>query len=226
LAVVEDASQAHGAEYRGKRAGSIGDIGCFSFYPGKNLGGCGEAGACVTDSESNRAKIAMLRDHGQAKKYFHSVAGWNGRMDGIQGAILSIKLKHLEAWTEARRRHARTYDAAFAHVHGVLTPKEAAYARHVYHLYVLRVKNRDQMLKNLGEKGIQCAIHYPLPLHLQDAYRALGYEIGSFPVSERVAGEIISAPMFPELAKEEISAVVESFTAELQGQSQGSVANR
>jgi dTDP-4-amino-4,6-dideoxygalactose transaminase len=226
LAVVEDASQAHGAEYKGKRAGTIGDVGCFSFYPGKNLGACGEGGACVTNNEALRAKIAMFREHGQAKKYYHSVIGWNGRLDGIQGAILSIKLKHIEAWTEARRTHAKAYDHAFANVHGVLTPKQASYARHVYHLYVLRVKNRDQMLKNLGEKGINCAIHYPLPLHLQDAYKGLGFGPGSFPVSERVAEEIISAPMFPELTAQDIDAVVKGFVAELQGQSQQSVASR
>ena len=218
LAVVEDASQAHGAEYNGKRAGTIGDIGCFSFYPGKNLGACGEGGACVTNNADLRAKIAMFREHGQAKKYYHSVIGWNGRLDGIQGAILSIKLKHLEKWTEARRAHARAYTQAFAKVHGVLTPREASYARHVYHLYVLRVKNRDQVLKNLADKGIHCAIHYPLPLHLQEAYKGLGLGAGSFPVAERCAQEIISAPMFPELTGEEIARVLEGFKAEAQSE--------
>ena len=213
--VVEDASQAHGAEYKGKRAGTIGDVGCFSFYPGKNLGACGEGGACVTNNADLKAKIAMFREHGQAKKYYHSVIGWNGRLDGIQGAILSIKLKHIEKWTEARRAHARAYNEAFAKVHGVLTPKEAAFARHVYHLYVLRVKNRDQVLKNLAEKGINCAIHYPLPLHLQDAYKGLGLTLGSFPVAERCAEEIISLPMFPELTADDLAAVVRELTHEV-----------
>lgn len=220
LPVVEDASQAHGAEYKGRRAGTIGDVGCFSFYPGKNLGACGEGGACVTNNADLKAKIAMFREHGQAKKYYHSVIGWNGRLDGIQGAILSIKLKHIEKWTEARRAHARAYNEAFANLHGVLTPKEAAFARHVYHLYVLRLKNRDQVLKNLAARGINCAIHYPLPLHLQDAYKHLGLGQGAFPVAERCAQEIISVPMFPELTPADIKAVVHGVTEELRGQPQ------
>lgn len=215
LHVVEDASQAHGAEYKGKRAGTIGDVGCFSFYPGKNLGACGEGGACVTNNSDLRAKIAMFREHGQAKKYYHDVIGWNGRMDGIQGAILSIKLKHIESWTEARRGHARAYNAGLAKVHGVLTPKEAAYARHVYHLYVLRVKNRDRVLKNLADRGVNCAIHYPVPLHLQEAYKSLGIPKGTFPVSERCAEEILSLPMFPELTPEDINTVVREVSAEV-----------
>lgn len=216
LFVVEDASQAHGAEYKGRRAGSIGDIGCFSFYPGKNLGACGEGGACVTNNDTLRAKITMLREHGQSRKYYHDVIGWNGRLDGIQGAILSIKLKHLETWTEARRAHAKAYSQAFAHVHGVLTPKEASYARHVYHLYVLRLKDRDDALKNLAANGVNCAIHYPLPLHLQAAYAGLGYSRGAFPVSERCAEEIISLPMYPELTPSDISTVTRELIAEVQ----------
>lgn len=218
LFVVEDASQAHGAEYKGKRAGTIGHVGCFSFYPGKNLGACGEAGACVTNDAALRTRIATFRDHGQAKKYYHDVIGWNGRMDGFQGAILSIKLKHIENWTEARRRNADIYTKAFANVHGVLTPKQAAGRRHVFHLYVLRVKARDQVLKNLAEKGVNCAIHYPVPLHLQNAYQSLGLGRGSFPISERCAEEIISLPMFPELTSGEIEQVVTAVSAEVQGQ--------
>lgn len=213
LFVVEDACQAHGAEYKGRRAGSIGDVGCFSFYPGKNLGACGEGGACVTNNPELRAKIAMFREHGQAKKYYHDVIGWNGRMDGIQGAILSIKLKHLENWTEARRAHARAYNEAFAKVHGVLAPKEANYARHVYHLYVLRVKNRDRVLKNLADRGVNCGVHYPVPLHLQEAYKPLGIPKGAFPVSERCAEEIISLPMFAELSAEDVRDVVAEVSA-------------
>lgn len=218
LAVIEDACQAHGAEYKGRRAGSIGDVGCFSFYPGKNLGACGEGGACVTNNPELRAKMAMFRDHGQAKKYYHDVIGWNGRMDGFQGAILSIKLKHLDSWTNARRNHARAYSEAFAGVHGVLAPKEATYAKHVYHLYVLRVKNRDLMLKNLGDRGVNCAIHYPVPLHLQQAYKSLGLGRGSFPVAERCANEIISLPMFPELTSADVATVVKEVAAEVAGQ--------
>jgi dTDP-4-amino-4,6-dideoxygalactose transaminase len=208
LFVIEDACQAHGASYKGRTAGSIGDVGCFSFYPGKNLGACGEAGACVTNNSDLQGKMAMLRDHGQARKYYHSVVGWNGRMDGIQGAILSIKLKHLPAWTESRRANAQLYTQALTHVRGVLTPKQAADRRHVYHLYVLRTNNRDQVLKTLADKGVQCGIHYPVPLHLQDAYKSLGIPQGSLPIAERCAKEIISLPMFPELTPDQISRVV------------------
>jgi dTDP-4-amino-4,6-dideoxygalactose transaminase len=213
LPVIEDACQAHGAEYKGRKAGSIGDVGCFSFYPGKNLGACGEGGACVTNSLELKNKMATFRDHGQAKKYYHQVVGWNGRMDGIQGAILSIKLKHLNAWTEARRSHAKAYSTVLTHTHGVLAPKEASYGKHVYHLYVLRVKNRDDLLKKLADKGVNCAIHYPVPLHLQEAYASLGLGRGSYPISERCAEEIISLPMFPELTVEEIRTVVREVSA-------------
>jgi dTDP-4-amino-4,6-dideoxygalactose transaminase len=213
LPVIEDACQAHGAEYKGRKAGSIGDVGCFSFYPGKNLGACGEGGACVTNNLELKNKMATFRDHGQAKKYYHQVVGWNGRMDGIQGAILSIKLKHLNAWTEARRSHAKAYSTALTHTHGVLAPKEASYGKHVYHLYVLRVKNRDDLLKKLADKGVNCAIHYPVPLHLQEAYASLGLGRGSYPISERCAEEIISLPMFPELTVEEIRTVVREVSA-------------
>jgi dTDP-4-amino-4,6-dideoxygalactose transaminase len=224
LAVVEDASQAHGAEYKGKRAGTIGDVGCFSFYPGKNLGACGEGGACVTNSAELRAKIAMFREHGQAKKYYHDVIGWNGRMDGIQGAILSIKLKHIEKWTEARRAHARAYDELLANTPGVLTPIQTKVARHVYHLYVVRVKDRDGLIAAMAEKQVSCAIHYPLPLHLQEAYKGFGLGPGSFPVAERVAKEIVSLPMFPELSGPDIQTVVNGVQAFV-GANAGATAN-
>src|SRR6266540_2508612 len=175
LHVVEDACQAHGAEYNGRRAGSMGIAGCFSFYPGKNLGALGEAGAVVTNGDELKNKIQMLRDHGQAKKYYHAVIGWNGRMDGIQGLVL---------------------------------PVEAAYARHVYHLYVVRLPRRDQILQAMANRGIACAIHYPMPLHLQQAYQGLGYSKGSFPVAERCAEEVLSLPMYPELSAEQIRTVV------------------
>jgi dTDP-4-amino-4,6-dideoxygalactose transaminase len=213
LFVIEDASQAHGAEYKGKKAGSMGDVGCFSFYPGKNLGAYGEAGAVVTNNEELDKKIRMLRDHGQAKKYYHSLIGWNARMDGIQGAILSVKLKHLSAWTEARRRNAARYDELLRDVKGVVLPQEASYAKHVYHLYAIRVAERDRLIAALAEKDIHCGIHYPIPVHLLDAYKSLDYGRGTFPVSEKSAAEFVSLPMFAELTESQISNVVEGLDA-------------
>lgn len=209
LRVIEDAAQAHGAEYQGKRVGSIGDIGCFSFYPGKNLGAFGEAGAVVTNDKELCAKIARLRDHGQSKKYYHSVVGWNGRMDGIQAAVLSVKLRHLEAGNNLRQSHAQRYDALLADLSQVTIPHQRRNVSHVYHLYVLRVGNRDKVMASMNENGIFCGIHYPVPIHLQEAYRNLGHRIGDFPVSERCAPEFISLPMFPELATAQIDRVVE-----------------
>lgn len=208
LHVVEDACQAHGAEYKGRRAGSMGIAGCFSFYPGKNLGALGEAGAVVTNSEELKNKIQMLRDHGQAKKYYHAVIGWNGRMDGIQGAALRVKLKYLERANESRRANARLYDQQLAGIPELVLPVEAAYSRHVYHLYVVRLPRRDQVLQAMANRGIACAIHYPMPLHLQQAYQGLGYSKGSFPVTERCAEEVLSLPMYPELSAEQIRTVV------------------
>ena len=208
LHVIEDAAQAHGAEYNGKVAGSLGDAGCFSFYPGKNLGAYGEAGALVTDNEAIVKRARMFRDHGQAKKYYHSLVGWNARMDGFQGAILSVKLKHLPDWTELRRRNAQLFNEGLKDVEGVITPYEAPFAKHVYHVYEIRVKQRDKFIESMKEKEIYCAIHYPVPLHLQEAYQALGYSQGDFPVSERVADEIVSLPMFPELTPEQIAYAV------------------
>lgn len=214
LFVIEDASQAHGAEYKGRRAGSIGDAGCFSFYPGKNLGAYGEAGAVATDNAEVAEKIRMLRDHGQKKKYYHSIIGWNARMDGFQGAILSVKLKYLTVWNEARRKNAQFYNDFLAEVDGIITPVEAAYARHIYHIYAVRVQNRGELISALVEKDIHCGIHYPVPIHLQDAYRFLGHKRGSFPVAEKCADELISLPMFPELSRaqiEEVSDGIKSF---------------
>ena len=208
LFVVEDASQAHGAEYKGKKAGSIGDAGCFSFYPGKNLGAYGEAGAVVTSNEELDGKIRMLRDHGQAKKYHHNMIGWNARMDGIQGAVLSVKLRHLPAWNDGRRRNAGIYDELLKGVPGVAAPKVAAYAKHVYHIYAIRVVDRDQLIVALAEMDIHCGIHYPIPLHLLEAYRSLDLGRGSFPVSEKCSAEFVSLPMFPELSGEQIERVV------------------
>jgi dTDP-4-amino-4,6-dideoxygalactose transaminase len=215
--VIEDAAQAHGAEYKGRRAGSIGDAGCFSFYPGKNLGAYGEAGAVVTNDEELDQKIRMLRDHGQAKKYHHTYIGWNSRMDGIQGAILSVKLKHLEKWTESRRRNAKIYDELLQEVPEVVTPQEMTYGKHVYHLFAIRTAERDRMIAALAEKEIFCGIHYPIPVHLLDAYKSLNLRKGSFPVAEKSASEFVSLPMFPELTREKIEFVVrgvkESLTA-------------
>jgi dTDP-4-amino-4,6-dideoxygalactose transaminase len=207
LSVIEDACQAHGAEYKGRRAGSIGHAGCFSFYPGKNLGAMGEAGAVVANDSQLKEKIEVLRDHGQTKKYHHSMVGWNARMDGIQGAVLQVKLRHLEKANELRRAHAGRYAALLGAVNGISIPAEASARRHVYHLYAVRVQNRDAILQALAGIGIHCGIHYPIPVHLQEAYRSLGLPEGSFPVAERCASEFLSLPMFPELTDEQIEAV-------------------
>ncbi len=208
LKVIEDACQAHGAEYKGRKAGSIGEAGCFSFYPGKNLGAYGEGGAVVTGNADLAGNVRMLRDHGQSKKYHHGRIGWNSRMDGFQGAILSVKLKYLAQWNEARRENAKRYGELLKGRKEVVIPKEASYARHVYHVYALRVPGRDAMIGALAEKDIHCGIHYPVPVHLQEAYRFEGHGKGSFPVAERCAAEYLSLPMFPELTKEQIEYVV------------------
>ena len=207
LAVVEDACQAHGAEYKGKRAGTLGDAGCFSFYPGKNLGAYGEAGGVVTNDPQLADRIKMLRDHGQSRKYYHEMVGTNGRMDGIQGAVLCVKLKHLAAWNDARRLHAASYRLALEPVTSVMAPREMPYARHVYHVYAIRAQGRDQLIEKLAESGIACGVHYPVPIHLQRAYASRGEGAGSFPVAERCAQEFVSLPMFPELTEEQIAYV-------------------
>ena len=209
LVVIEDACQAHGAEYKGRLAGSIGDAGCFSFYPGKNLGAYGEAGAVVTNNQKLAEKLCTFRDHGQSKKYHHDIIGWNARMDGFQGAVLSVKLPHLPAWTEARRRNASLYDELLADIPSVITPPVADYAKHVYHVYAIRTRNRDAFISALAEQSISCGIHYPVPLHLQKAYSFLGYRKGDFPVAEKCADEFVSLPMYPELTEEMIRYVVE-----------------
>ena len=213
LFVIEDASQAHGAEYNGKKAGSMGDIGCFSFYPGKNLGAYGEGGAVVTSNPEFDRKVRMLRDHGQEKKYHHGMIGWNARMDGIQGSVLSVKLKRLPAWNEARRKNAALYDDLLKEVKGVAIPQKAAYAKHVYHIYAICVKDRDGLIAALAAKDIHCGIHYPIPLHLQEAYSSLGLREGEFPVAEKAAAEFVSLPMYAELTGEQISRVVTELQA-------------
>jgi len=206
LIVIEDAAQAHGAEYKGRRVGSIGDLGCFSFYPGKNLGAYGEGGMVVTNNEEYARKLRMLRDWGQEKKYHHVLKGFNYRMEGIQGAILRVKLRYLEDWTEARRAHAGRYNQLLAGA-GVGTPKEIEGNRHVYHVYAIRAAARDQLQSALQAQGIQTGIHYPIPVHLQKAYAELGYRAGDLPVTERAAQELLSLPMFPELRAEQIAEV-------------------
>lgn len=209
LFVIEDACQAHGAEYKGRRAGSIGDAGCFSFYPGKNLGAFGEAGAVVTHNAELAQKMMTLREHGQSRKYYHSMVGWNARMDGIQAAVLSIKLRHLAHSNGLRRQHAALYNRLLQDLEAVILPTEAAHGSHVYHIYALRVQDRDELMRQLGEAGIGTGIHYPVPVHLQEAYRDLGYRAGDLPVSERVSQELISLPMFPELTDGQIQTVVD-----------------
>ncbi len=215
IPVIEDACQAHGAEYRGRRAGSLGIAGCFSFYPGKNLGAYGEAGATVTNDDGLARRMQVLRDHGQPQKYYHTVIGWNARMDGIQGAILSVKLKLLDSWNDSRRAHARRYRELLSGLPGVVLPEEASYGKHVFHVYAVRVKDRDRVMKALTERGVGCGIHYPVPLHLQEAYRSLGLSAGAFPVAERCAAEFLSLPMYPELTSEQVEYVAGSLRAAL-----------
>jgi dTDP-4-amino-4,6-dideoxygalactose transaminase len=209
--VVEDACQAHGATYWGKRAGSLGVAGCFSFYPGKNLGAFGEAGAVVTDEADLHSRIQMLRDHGQAAKFMHSTIGWNARMDGIQAAVLSVKLARLEAGNEARRAHARLYDTLLADDPRITLPTEAPHRHHVYHIYAVRVRDRDRVLQRMASRGVNCGVHYPVPIHLQKAYAFLGLKPGSFPVAERCAREFLSLPMYPELRPDQIEFVAEQL---------------
>ncbi len=207
LKVIEDACQAHGGEYKGKRVGSIGDVGCFSFYPGKNLGAYGDGGMVVTNDEKIANKIRCLRDHGRREKYEHLIVGYNYRLDALQAAILRVKLKYLDEWNEKRRKNSSIYNGLLKDLN-IITPYEEEYAKHVYHLYVIRIKRRYEVYKFLQEKGIACGIHYPLPLHLQKAYHSLGYKKGDFPVAEKCAQEVISLPIYPELKRKEIEYIV------------------
>jgi dTDP-4-amino-4,6-dideoxygalactose transaminase len=222
LVVIEDACQAHGAGYFSKKAntwkkaGSIGKAAAFSFYPGKNLGACGEAGAITTHDEVMALRMKMIRDHGQAKKYYHDIEGYNGRLDAIQAGWLSVKLRHLAKWNEARRSLAHRYHELFAEEKNeVVLPVEAAWTKGVYHLYVVRVQDREALQAHLAEAGIGTGIHYPIPLHLQKAYEHLGHRKGAFPVTERVAGEIVSLPMFPQMTREQQQEVVQSVKEHL-----------
>jgi dTDP-4-amino-4,6-dideoxygalactose transaminase len=207
LVVIEDACQAHGAEYKGRRAGNLGDMGCFSFYPGKNLGAYGEGGMVTTNNAEYNRTIRMLRDWGAERKYEHVLKGYNYRLEGMQGAVLRVKLRHLEAWTEARRAIAARYGGLLAGS-GVPTPEAMPYARHVFHIYAVRAPHRQAWQEALQAQGIHTGIHYPIPVHLLPAYADLGYKAGQFPHSERAASEVLSLPMFPELTGPQCEEVV------------------
>jgi len=207
LLVIEDAAQAHCSEYRGKRVGGLGEIASWSFYPGKNLGAWGEAGALTVNNEEMYKKARTMRDHGSEKKYYHKIIGFNYRMSEFQAAVLNVKMKYIEEWTEMRRNNARRYEEGLRDVEFVSTPKELENVRHVYHLYVVRVKNRQKLQMFLNENGIGTGLHYPIPLHLTGAYSHLGHKEGDFPVAEKLAEEILSLPMFPELTEEQIAYV-------------------
>lgn len=206
LMVIEDAAQAHAAEYKGRRCGSLGDIACFSFYPTKNLGACGEGGMVVTNHAGHAETVRLLRDWGGDKKYEHRLRGYNYRLEGIQGAILRVKLRHLEAWTEARIAHAARYGQLLA-ASGIALPRVLPWARHVFHAYTIRVPRRSEIQAKLQAAGIQTGIHYPTPVHMQPAWQGLGYRAGDFPEAERAAAEVLCLPMYPELERAQIEAV-------------------
>jgi dTDP-4-amino-4,6-dideoxygalactose transaminase len=224
LIVVEDACQAHGAQYFSKKencwrkAGSVGKAAAFSFYPGKNLGACGEAGAVTTNEERLALDTRMLRDHGQSKKYYHDVEGYNGRLDSIQAGFLAVKLQYLADWNHKRQVVARRYDQLFSSVSGVIGPHCPDWARAVYHLYVIRVQDRGGLQKHLASANVDTGIHYPVPLHLQKAYQSFGHKQGDFPITERAALEIVSLPMFPQITPEQQSRVVDEIVRFLQGE--------
>lgn len=211
LWVIEDAAQAHGAEHNGRPCGTLGELGAFSFYPGKNLGACGEAGATVGSDPRRLAIVRRLRDHGQATKYHHDTEGYNGRLDAIQAAFLRVKLRYLPQWIDARRRAADWYRDALVDVAGVRLPIERVGTRHAYHLFVVRVDRRDKLQTHLSHEGIGTGLHYPLPLHLQRAYGSMGLSKGAFPVTERAAAELLSLPMFPEITREQVDRVAGSI---------------
>ncbi|MHC1725262.1 MAG: DegT/DnrJ/EryC1/StrS family aminotransferase [Syntrophobacteraceae bacterium] len=213
LIVIEDACQAHGAEYFSHqdktwmKAGSLGTAAAFSFYPGKNLGACGEAGAVTTDDENIARKIRMIRDHGQAKKYYHDMEGYNGRLDAIQAGILNVKLKHLDAWNKKRRELAALYTKSLSAVEGITTPCETPETRSVYHLYVIRTEDRESLQAHLAANGVATGLHYPMPLHLQKSYEAMNYGPGTFPVTEHAASRLLSLPMGPTLTAPQVEKV-------------------
>jgi len=208
LPIVEDAAQAHGAKYRGRRVGTFGQMSCFSFYPGKNLGACGESGALVTSEAALAIRARALRDHGSTQRYYHDEIGFNYRMEGIQGSVLTVKLRHLDAWTRERRRVAHRYHELLADS-PLQLPREAAYAESAWHLYVVRHPRRDELKQRLEANQIGCGMHYPVPLHLQKAFAHLGYKPGDFPVAEKAARECLSLPIYPELTEAQLQRVTD-----------------
>jgi dTDP-4-amino-4,6-dideoxygalactose transaminase len=211
IPLIEDVAQAHGAEYNGRRVGTFGQSGCFSFYPGKNLGAYGEGGAVVTNDDAIAGRLRALRDHAQEKRYHHSEIGFNYRMDGFQGAVLGVKLRHLDRWTQARRDLAARYQQKLSDL-PLQLPTEAIGRRHVWHLYVALHTDREQLRAALETRGIQTGLHYPVPLHLQKAYAHLGYRAGKFPVTERIANQCVTLPLFPEMTEMQQDAVIEALT--------------
>jgi dTDP-4-amino-4,6-dideoxygalactose transaminase len=212
LPVVEDSAQAIGATYKGRRAGSLGDVACFSFYPTKNLGACGDAGMIVTNSTERAARLRTLRNHGQTEKYISSEPGWNGRLDEIQAAILRVKLRHLPQWQRARQTHSAEYTRHFSQIPGIMPPRVPEGYEHVFHQYTIRVEERDKLQRVLAGKKIGSAVYYPVPLHLQPLYAALGYKPGDFPHAEHAAQEVLSLPMYPELRPAQLARVAEAVT--------------
>lgn len=213
LYVIEDAAQAHGAEYKGRKVGSIGHAACFSFYPTKNLGAYGDAGAVVTNDEKCRLTVRKLRDHGGIEKYQHDLVGYNSRLDTLQAAVLLVKLRYLDQWNRMRQRNAQLYNDLLSEIPNIVLPKVLEGAQHVYHLYVIRVEqgDRDKLRQYLQQKGIVTGIHYPIPLHLTKSFKYLGYKEGDFPVAEDCAKKTLSLPMYPELTREQIEYVVEQI---------------
>jgi dTDP-4-amino-4,6-dideoxygalactose transaminase len=209
IVLIEDAAQAHGAEYHGRRVGALGDIGCFSFYPGKNLGAYGEGGCVVTNNPAYAKAVRVLRDWGQEVRYRHVRKGYNYRLEAIQGAILRVKLRHLERWTELRRSLATAYDRLLAGA-GVICPRVLPERRHVFHIYAIRCQQRDALQQALRDQNLQTGIHYPIPVHLQPAYADLGYKAGDFPTTEAIAAEELSLPLFPELTEEQVAQVADA----------------
>jgi dTDP-4-amino-4,6-dideoxygalactose transaminase len=212
LQVVEDSAQAIGAKYKGRRTGSLADVACFSFYPTKNLGACGDAGMIVTNSAERAARLRSLRNHGQTEKYVSSEPGWNGRLDEIQAAILRVKLRHLPQWQSARQAHAAEYTRHFSQIPGIMPPLVPEGYEHVFHQYTIRVEERDKLQRVLAEKKIGSAVYYPVPLHLQPLYASLGHKPGDFPHAEHAAQEVLSLPMYPELRPAQLTRVAEAIT--------------
>ncbi len=217
LKVIEDNAQAIGASYRGRKTGSLGELGCLSFYPSKNLGAYGDAGMIVTDSEEIAARLRLLRDHGQSGKYVSEEQGWNSRLDEIQAAVLRVKLRHLDRWKASRQAHAAEYNALLGRLPGVVTPQVPDGSEHIYHQYTIRVPGRDRVRLALAGRGIASGVYYPVPLHLQPLYAGLGHKRGDLPESERAADEVLSLPVYPELTSEQIARVAEAVAAALPG---------